>query len=334
MDPGRWVMDLRNTISRGIGDKISWFAAALLSLLLILFPFWADIFWIRLVAEFAILALFAVAYNLILGQTGLFSFGHGGLFGLGAYLLAVPVIKGALSLPLAFVISVLGTALVSYGIGWFCLRLTGIYFSILTLAFSQLIWVAIWKFRGITGGDDGLIGLKVPALFVSPIHQYFFILALVALSIIMIRIITWSPFGFTLKAIRENSRRAAFTGINVRRYQLMAFTVSGFFTGLAGAVFAVFTRGAFVEFASVSKSFEPVFAAIVGGVNTFGGPVIGAGFMLALSHFVGRFTEYWPSVSGTILILVILFLPAGIVGTIPSPGRRRGRTRQNERSQG
>jgi len=306
----------------------------LIALIFIIFPFLVDIFWIRLVAEFAILALFALAYNLVLGQTGLFSFGHGGLFGLGAYLLAVPVIKGMISLPFAFVTSVLLTTLMSYGIGWFCLRLTGIYFSILTLAFSQLIWVAIWKFRGITGGDDGLIGLKVPALFASPRYQYFFILAVVTLSLVMIRIINNSPFGFTLKAIRENSRRAAFTGIHVKRYQLMAFTVSGFFTGLAGVLFAIFTRGAFVEFASVSKSFEPVFAAIVGGVNTFSGPVIGAGFMLALSHFIGRFTEYWPSVSGVILISVILFLPAGIVGTIASLARRVGGDREKVQGQG
>ena len=299
----------------------------LVSLMLGLFPFFVDIFWIRLVAEFAILALFALAYNLILGQTGLFSFGHGGLFGLGAYLLAVPVIKGVTSLPVAFVASLFLTTMVSFVIGWFCLRLTGIYFSILTLAFSQLIWVAIWKFRSVTGGDDGLIGLNVPSLFASPVYQYFFILAVVTLSLVMIRIINNSAFGFTLKAIRENSRRAAFTGINVKRYQLMAFTVSGFFTGLAGVIFSIFTRGAFVEFASVSKSFEPVFAAIVGGVNTFTGPIIGAGFMLALNHFIGRFTEYWPSMSGIILISVVLFLPRGIVGTFASlAGRMREAT--------
>jgi len=287
-------------------------------MIVILFPFFVDVFWIRLVSEFAIMALFALAYNFVLGQAGLFSFGHGGIFGLAAYLLVVPVTKGLTSLPFAFVASLLLTTMTSYVIGWFCLRLTGIYFSILTLAFSQLIWVAIWKFRSITGGDDGLIGLQVPSLFSSPMGQYFFILTTVTLSVVLIRIINNSPFGFTLKALRENSRRAAFTGINVKRYQLMAFTVSGFFSGLAGIVFAIFTRGAFVEFASVSKSFEPVFAAIVGGVSNFTGPLIGAGFMLALNHFVGRFTEYWPSISGIILIGVMLFLPKGIVGTVTS----------------
>jgi branched-chain amino acid transport system permease protein len=287
-----------------------------ISSLVIALPFFVGVFWMRLVAEFAILALFALAYNLTLGQTGLFSFGHGGLFGFAAYALALPVVNGFAPFFCAFVGGIVLTTIVAYVIGWFCLRLTGIYFSILTLAFSQLIWAAIWKFRSFTGGDDGLIGLSVPSLIASPIQLYFFIIAVVVVSLVLIRIIINSPFGFTLKAIRENPRRAAFAGIHVKRYQLMAFTASGFFTAVAGATFATFTRGAFVEFASVSKSFEPVFAAIVGGIYTYTGPIIGAGFMLALNHFIGRFTEYWPSIGGVILILIMLFLPKGVVGAV------------------
>jgi branched-chain amino acid transport system permease protein len=286
-------------------------------LVIVALPFFAGIFWMRLVAEFAIMALYALAYNLVLGQTGMFSFGHGGLYGFGAYALAVPVIKGLVSLPFAFIAAPILTAAIACFIGWFCLRLTlGIYFSILTLAFSQLIWAAIWKFRSITGGDDGITGLQVPSFLASPVNQYFFIIAIVIISAVMIWRVINSPLGFTFKAIRENNPRAAFTGINVNRYKLAAFTLSGLFTGVAGALYAFVSRGAFVEFASVQKSFDPVFAAIFGGMYTFAGPIIGAGFMLALHHFIGRFTEYWPMIAGAILIIAAIFLPAGIVGAV------------------
>ena len=147
----------------------------------------AGIFWMRLISEFAIMALYAMAYNLVLGQTGMFSFGHGGLYGFGAYALAVPVIKGLVSLPYAFIAAPILTAAIACFIGWFCLRLTlGIYFSILTLAFSQLIWAAIWKLRYITGGDDGITGLQVPPSLTSPVNQYFFIMAVVIISVLVI----------------------------------------------------------------------------------------------------------------------------------------------------
>ena len=288
-------------------------------LVIVALPFFAGIFWMRLVAEFAIMALYALAYNLVLGQTGMFSFGHGGLYGFAAYALAVPVIRGLVPLPLAFIAAPILTAAIACFIGWFCLRLTlGIYFSILTLAFSQLIWAAIWKFRHITGGDDGITGLQAPSYLASPVNQYFFIIAVVIISVVMIWRLINSPLGFTFKAIRENNPRAAFTGINVNRYKLAAFTLSGLFTGVAGALYAFFSRGAFVEFASVQKSFDPVFAAIFGGMYTFGGPIIGAGFMLALHHFIARFTEYWPMIAGTILIFAAVFLPEGVVGAVQS----------------
>ena len=289
-----------------------------LLVVLMAFPFVAGTYWVRLLSEFAISALFSVAYNLTLGQTGLFSFGHGGLFGLAGYILAVPVIQGVTSLPYALAGGLVLTTVAAYFMGWLCLRLTGIYFSILTLAFSQLIWTAAWKFRDLTGGDDGLTGLRVPSFLASPIYQYFFVLIIVAASLIFLRRIMNSPFGYTLKAIRENPRRAASTGIHVKRYQLVAFTMSGFFTGLAGILFVLFTRGVFVEFASVSKSFEPVFAVIVGGIYSFTGPILGAGFMLAINHFIGRVTEYWPSIAGIILILVMIYLPTGVMGALES----------------
>lgn len=278
-------------------------------------PFLVEVSVLRIFIEFAILALFATAYNLTLGQTGLFSFGHGGLFGFAVYALALPVIKADIPMVLAFIGAPILTGLVAMVIGWFCLRLTGLYFSILTLAFGQLIWATAWKWRSFTGGDDGLIGLSIPSLIANPTNMYFFVLTIVIAAMVMMWMIMNSPLGFTLKMIRENPRRAESVGVNVKRYQLIAFTVSGIFTGLAGALFAIFIRGAFVEFGSVGRAFEPVFAVIVGGLHVFMGPTFGVGLLLVLNTYIGRVTEYWMFFAGAILVLSVLFLPLGIVGS-------------------
>ena len=281
-------------------------------------PCVVDISWVLLVTELAILVLYAMAYNLTFGVAGMLSFGHGGLFGAGAYVLAIAVIKADIPFPYALLAAPILTALITFIMGWFCIRLTGIYFAILTLAFGQLIWAAIWKMRTITGGDDGLVGLQVPSVIASPTNQYFFILAIVMLALLLIKTIVDSPFGFILKTIRENQTRAQSIGINVKKYQLLAFTTSGFFTGLAGALFAILIGGAFVEFATVGRAFEPIFAGVLGGMHVFWGPALGAGVLLSLDKFVGAYTEYWPLVAGGILILLVLLLPEGIVGRLES----------------
>ena len=301
---------------------VSWSKAwgRLLVLLLIIaaivgLPFVVGISVARMVIEFAILALFATAYNLALGQTGLFSFGHGGLFGFAVYALVLPVIKADIPMVFAFIGATVMTGLISMGMGWLSLRLTGIYFGIITLAFGQLIWVTAWKWRSLTGGDDGIIGLQIPSLIASPTNMYFLVLAIVIAAMVMIWMITNSPLGFTFKMIRENPRRAESVGVNVKRYQLIAFTLSGLFTGVAGSLYAIFIRGAFVEFAFVGKGFEPVFANIVGGLYVFMGPTVGAGLLLALGTYISRVTEYWMFFSGAILVLSALFLPSGMVGS-------------------
>jgi branched-chain amino acid transport system permease protein len=284
--------------------------------IIVVFPFLVDVSWVFLITELAILVLYAIAYNLTFGVAGMLSFGHGGLFGAGAYVLAIAAIKANIPFPFALLAAPVLSALITFVIGWFCIRLTGIYFAILTLAFGQLIWATIWKMRSITGGDDGLVGLQAPSVIASPTHQYFFILAIVVLALLLMKKIIDSPFGFTLRTIRENQIRAQSIGINVKRFLLLAFTISGFFTGLAGALFAILMRGAFADFASVSKAFEPLFAGVLGGIHVFWGPAFGAGILLALDIFVGSYTEYWALVAGCILILLVLFLPEGLVGRL------------------
>ncbi|MFC2032775.1 branched-chain amino acid ABC transporter permease [Chloroflexota bacterium] len=312
-------------LTGGSWTKPSRLVVIAIVIILIILPFLLDVSWVRTITEFSILALFAMAYSLCLGQTGMFSFGHGGLFGLGVYALTLLVMKAGLPLPVALIAAPIITGIGAIIIGWFCLRLTGLYFGILTLAFSQLIWAAIWKMRWLTGGDDGIPGLPVPSFFDTPgkEYEYLFIVTIAVVAILIIRMIVNSPFGFTLKTIRENEKRAATIGVNVKRYKLMAFTLSGLFTGLAGSLFSLFVRGAYVEFATIHWSFQPVFAGVVGGLYTFTGPIFGAGFMFLINNFIGRLTEYWPFFAGVILIVVVLFLPNGIIGTIESMIKQR-----------
>ena len=286
-----------------------------LALVLIGLPLFVKTSVVRLVTSAAILALFAMAWNLTLGATGIFSFGHGGLFGIGMYTLAVMMIKFGISFPIAFVCAPLIAGLASFVIGVICIRLTGLYFAILTLAFSQLIWSFLWKARNLTGGDDGLSGTTSPLFINSPNDLYYFVIIVVALAIFLIWYLLRSPLGFTLNTIRENPTRAEAIGLSVAKFRILAFTLSGFFAGLAGALLAMYMRGAYVEFASVDYCFDPVFICIVGGIWVFAGPIVGAFIWLALDHYIPMVTVYWPLIAGTILIVLVLFMPMGVLGS-------------------
>jgi branched-chain amino acid transport system permease protein len=256
-----------------------------------------------------------MAWNLTLGATGIFSFGHGGLFGIGMYTVAIMMIKFAIPFAVAFVCAPLLAGLASCIIGIICIRLTGLYFSILTLAFSQLIWSFLWKARDLTGGDDGLSGTTVPSFISSPSDLYYFVIFIVVLAVVLIWCLLRSPLGFTLNTIRENPIRAEAIGLGVARYRILAFTLSGFFAGLAGALEAMYMRGAYVEFASVAYCFDPVFMCILGGIWVFAGPIVGGFIWLALDHYIPMFTIYWPLIAGIILILMVLFMPMGALGS-------------------
>jgi branched-chain amino acid transport system permease protein len=312
-------VDGRTTLPKStIFTNESWWKIAfliLLALVLVSLPLFAKTSVVRLITASSILALFAMAWNLTLGATGIFSFGHGGLFGIGMYTVAIMMVKFSIPFSIAFVCAPLLAGLASCIIGIICIRLTGLYFSILTLAFSQLIWSFLWKARDLTGGDDGLSGTTAPLFISSPSDLYYFVISIVVLSIVLIWCLLRSPLGFTLNTIRENPTRAEAIGLDVARYRILAFTLSGFFAGIAGALEAMYMRGAYVEFASVGNCFDPVFMCILGGIWVFAGPIVGAFIWLALDHYIPMFTEYWPLIAGIILILMVLFMPMGALGS-------------------
>src|SRR5262249_32849785 len=219
-------------------------------------------FFLQLLTEIAIIGLFATAFNLLMGFGGMVSFGHAAYFALGAYAAALLVKKAGLSMFLAVPIAPLVAGAGALFFGFFIVRLSHTYFAMLSLAFAQIVYTVIFKWKGLTGGDDGLLDVWPPPALKSPVAYYYFALAIVGVSLAASHAIVASPFGYALKAVRENPRRARFIGVNVRRHQLCTFALSGFFSGIAGALFAFYNGSVFPDFAYFTKSFEPLVVAL------------------------------------------------------------------------
>ncbi len=278
-----------------------------------------------LAEQIAIDALFAVSLNLLLGTTGLVSFGHVAYFGVGAYVCGILMKTYQLPFIIAFPAAGLGAAFFALVSGYFCVRLIKLYFAMLTLAFSQIIWAIAYKWNDMTGGDQGLPDIPFPNLdWMSSIpglgslrtSDQFYILTvfLIALSLAILHRVVRSPFGRVLTTIRDNPERAAFIGVNVRAYQLAAFVVAGGFAGFAGALYGIFSRGVFADYVFWSKSAEVMIMAILGGMNYFWGPPVGALALVWLNQEITDYTEYWPFVLGTMLLVLLFAFPGGIIG--------------------
>lgn len=290
-------------------------------------PWLGSRFYTFLATQIAIQALFAVSFNLLLGSTGLVSFGHAAYFGLGSY--ACGILMKTLGVPffLAFPAAGLFAAAFACVFGFFCVRLTKIYFAMLTLAFAQIVWAICFQWNEVTGGDQGLADVPYPNLdwmtaipgiggFRMGDQFYILVLALVALCVAALHRISVSPFGRMLTTIRENPERASFIGVNVRAYELAVFTIAGGFAGLAGALFGIFNRGVFADFLYWPKSAEVLIMTILGGMNHFWGPPVGTAVLVLLNQQITSYTEYWPLVLGSILLVLLFVFPGGIVGAL------------------
>ena len=285
----------------------------LLAAVLLLVPLVFPHFYLLLATEVLIMGLFAVAFNLLLGYAGMVSFGHAAFYGLGAYACGLLLKKAGAPFAVAFLAAPIVAAVAALVFGLLCIRLTRIYFSMLTLAFSQLVWAVAHKWYSLTGGDNGLVPIPVPEVLTGPRAFYLFTLASVAVATAALWRLVNAPFGRTLLAIRENAERAEFVGIHVRRVQLVAFVVSGGVSGLAGGLFALFSRGAFPDYAFWTKSAEVLLMTLLGGPYVFLGPALGAGILIVLNSVVTSFTEYWPVVLGVILLTLIYVFPGGVM---------------------
>ena len=307
----------------GLASRIPWTLIVLIFACTV--PWLGSRYNTFLAEQIAIDALFAVSLNLLLGTTGLVSFGHVAYFGFGAYVCGILMKTYELPFIVAFPAAGLGTALFALVSGYFCVRLIKLYFAMLTLAFSQIIWAIAYKWNDVTGGDQGLPEIPFPNLdWMSSIpglgslktSDQFYILTvfLIAASLALLHRVVRSPFGRVLTTIRDNPERAAFIGVNVRMYQLAAFVVAGTFAGFAGALYGIFSRGVFADYVFWSKSAEVMIMTILGGMGYFWGPPVGALALVWLNQEITDYTEYWPFVLGVILLVLLFVFPGGIVG--------------------
>jgi len=306
------------------GKATKWFWTAVIGLSLIILPFVLEgefsQYYLFLVADILAWALFAMSFNLVLGYGGMMSFGHAAFFGVGAYTCALLLVKTSCPLVLAFLAAPLAAACVGLVIGYLSVRIKGVfYFAVLTLCFAQLVYILVYKWRGFTFGDDGIQGIPVPAFIstdASYINYYFFALIIVLICTFVLWKIVRSPFGMILRSLRENPERAAFVGINVEHYRLIAFVISAFFSGVAGVLYALLQTSISPDILFWANSGDVILMGLLGGMTLFLGPALGAAIMVLLNSFVTSYTEYWGFCLGVILILIVLFFPKGVGGVL------------------
>lgn len=298
------------------GGRASSMAWGLLALLLLALPLLAGAgsYTTVLLTDMLIAALFAASLHFILGPGGMHSFGHAAYFGLGAYGAALAV--RALNLPMeaALLFGPLSAAAGALLYGWFCVRLSGVYLTMLTLAFAQITWAIVFQWDGLTGGSNGLTGVWPSAWASSAEHFYWLALALCALGMYLLRRMLFAPLGYALRAARDSATRADAIGLDVRRIQWTALVIAGAFAGVAGALFA-FSKGSVApDSLSVSKSVDALVMVLLGGIQTLAGPIVGAAAFTWLHDTVARNTDYWRAMMGATMLVLVLLFPQGIAG--------------------
>ena len=273
-------------------------------------------FYVWLLVEMLAYALFAASLYLLMGVGGMVSFGHAAYFGLGAYAAALLMKLAGLPMPLAFVLAPVAAAAVGVVTGYFSVRLSSIYFAMLTLAFAQIVYAVVHQWDEVTGGDNGVLSVWPPRWLAGPVRYYYWALTAALLGLAGLSRVTRSPFGLSLRAVRDHGRRAEAVGVRVRSVQLMAFVVAAFFAGLGGAVFVYLKGSVFPSLVDSAASVQPLVMVLLGGVGSFAGPVLGAAVYKLLDAMVTRYTDYWQAVLGVILVVLVLAFPRGLVGIL------------------
>jgi len=303
--------------------KTYWIGFGVVVALLAVAPLVLPEFWRRFLTEILIWGLLAMSSDLLIGYTGMISFGHSAFFGLGMYGAAAALLTvSPPNLWLAIGYGLIAAAGVALFVAYFSTRLRDIYFAITTLIFSQIFYVIIFTWTEVTGGENGLTfrrpALSIPWIYSSPFTNetlHWFVLAVVTASYLILRRITQSPFGMVLQSIRENEGRTRAIGYRVERYKVVAVMLSGVFAGLAGVLYALQNRFAAPDFVYFLVSGETVIFNVMGGIGTLVGPLVGAGFFLLLREAFSRFfTEYYLIPVGIIFIAMVIFMPRGLVG--------------------
>jgi branched-chain amino acid transport system permease protein len=299
---------------------------------LLVFPFVAPTYPRSLMIEVLIFAIFAISLDLLMGYTGLASFGHAAFFGLGGYVAAYSAQHFSSNLLVTLPLLIAVTGATAFAIGFFALRTAGIYFLMLTLAFAQMLFSLAIKWSAVTGGSDGMsverpyIGVGELSLrFSADFNFYYLALTLFLASWWFLARLVGSPFGHTLRGIKENEARMQALGYNTWRFKISAFVVAGLFAGLAGMLLATFNRHAAPESLYWTVSGQAIIMVLIGGVGSLAGPIFGAALVHLLPSYISSYTERWQSILGLVFIAFVLFAPRGIYGLLQRPsalGRR------------
>jgi branched-chain amino acid transport system permease protein len=259
----------------------------------------------------------------MMGLGGMPTFGHAAYFGIGAYCAALLFKSAGLGMAGALLAAPVAAAVAAAIFGWFCIRLTGVYLAMLTLAFAQIIWSIVYQWDDVTGGSNGIVGIWPEAWLAGDAYFYFSLL-LVALAVLLLRHMAFAPFGYALRAVRDSALRADAIGIHVKGVQWAAFIVAGLFAGLAGALY-VFSKGSTsTEVITEGKSVAGLVMVLLGGIQTLSGPLVGAVAFTALQDYFVGITEYWRALLGAVILLIVLVFPQGIAGSVQQLASRRG----------
>ncbi|HNT42846.1 MAG TPA: branched-chain amino acid ABC transporter permease [Syntrophorhabdaceae bacterium] len=312
---------MKNPLLRG---KLPWVIAALIVLFLL--PVFLDRFYVYLAAIILLTGLSATSLNFVLGYGGVFQFHHAVFYGIGAYGTALMIIKSNLSPWLGFIVGPVVAGILGFVIGVICIRLSKLYFGMLQISLGSLVWAIVYRWYSFTGGDDGIHGVPLPDIISSPNGAYYFTLIVTAVSMFILYRMIRSPFGSALQGIRDNPVRSEMIGVNVKLQQLLALTIAGFFGGVAGSLFVVVDNTVFPDMMFWTLSLELIIMCLLGGWFSFLGPMVGAGIIVLLRTYVSGLTVYWALILGIIMMLVIFFLPNGVLGYLDRFVKKKARS--------
>ncbi len=262
-------------------------------------------------------SLFAISFNMLWGVTGMLSFGQALYFGIGGYSIALVIHNfGSQWYFAALAAGLMFTVLLSFLLGLLVIRVGGVYYTMLTLAFGQLAWQIMFKWYEVTGGDDGLQGIILPGILNNKVFYYYFVMTLVLLSIWFLKRLAYSPFGLILRGVRQNPDRIRFLGRRVRRNQLRIYIVASIFATLAGALMTGVDNSVHTDMFFWTTSGEVILMSVLGGINQFFGPMVGAVILILIEDIVGAHTEYWSLLIGSIILIMVIGFPKGLVGSV------------------
>jgi branched-chain amino acid transport system permease protein len=302
------------------GMLVGW---AMLAVVALAAPLIAGPYVLSILTEAVVAVLFAASLHFMMGPGGMPSFGHAAWFGIGAYAAGLSAQMLGAPMPLALLLAPVAAGVAAALFGAFIVRLSGVYLAMLTLAFAQIVWAVAFQWVGLTGGDNGILGLWPPPFVSGPAAYYLLALVLCGGGAFVLQRVLASPFGYALRASRDSALRAEAIGLDTQRIRLIAFVVAGAAAGLSGAVFAYLKGSVFPGFVSIPRSIDALLMVLLGGVQTMAGPIVGALAYTGLYDGLLRITELWRLVLGAAIVVLVLAFPDGIAGAVQSWQRRR-----------